>query len=77
MRCGCDSVDFVEQDKIQQAKPIADGIGSTPRGGKVGVIVWGTPEVIIGLEIYDLGAGDMDIKLPIPESIMPFEKSTS
>jgi hypothetical protein len=75
--CGCDSVDFVEQGKIKHAKPIADGIGSTSRGGKVGVIIWGTPEVITGLEIYDLGAGDVDIKLPTPESIMPFENSNT
>lgn len=74
--CGCDSVDFVEQGKAVDAKPIADGTGNTYRGGKVGVIVWGTQRIITGLEIYDLGAGDKDIKLPIPESIMPFEKRT-
>ncbi len=42
--CGCDSVDFIEQRKVH-SKPIADGIGSTARGGKVGVIVWGTLEM--------------------------------
>ena len=74
--CGCESVDFVEQGTVPHVKPIADGIGSTSRGGKVGVIVWGTPEIITGLEIYDLGAGDKDIKLPAPESIAPFEKGS-
>jgi hypothetical protein len=73
--CGCDSVDFTERGKVP-SKPLADGIGSTARGGKVGVIIWGTPEMITGLEIYDLGAGDHDRKLPTPESIASFEKST-
>lgn len=74
--CGCDSVDFMGHDEVPGTKPIADGIGITPKGGKVGVIVWGTPQVITGLEIYDLGAGDNDLKLPNPDSIQPFEKST-
>ena len=73
--CGCDSVDFIEQSKVK-SKPIADGIGCTARGGKVGVIVWGTSEMITGLEVYDLGAGNQDIKLPTPASITSFEKST-
>ncbi len=72
--CGCDSVDFVEQGKTQ-SKPIADGIGSTSRGGKVGVIVWGTSDMITGLEVYDLGAGDHYIKLPTPDSFKSFERS--
>ena len=72
--CGCDSIDFVGHGEVSDAKPIADGIGSTPRGGKVGVIVWGTSQTITGLEIYDLGSGPDDIKLPVPSSIASFEK---
>ncbi|MGH7535357.1 MAG: hypothetical protein ACREMG_07215, partial [Gemmatimonadales bacterium] len=53
-------------------KPIADGIGTTPAGGKVGVIVWGTAEAVTGLEVYDLGAGAADLRLPDPSSIAPF-----
>ncbi len=73
--CGCDSVDFQEHNAVPDIKPIADGTGITPKGGVVGVIVWGTPKIITGLEIYDLGAGDKDLTLPRPESIQPFEKS--
>jgi hypothetical protein len=67
--CGCDSVDFAETDAADPPKPIGDGIGNTAKGGMVGVIVWGTPEAVTGLEVYDLGAGDGDLKLPEPDSI--------
>jgi len=67
--CGCDSVDFSDSDPRNLPRPIADGIGETPSGGKVGVIIWGTADAVTGLEIYDLGAGDDDIRLPLPDSI--------
>jgi hypothetical protein len=73
--CGCDSVDFEGYGEVPNAKPLADGIGITRRGGKVGVIVWGTSKLITSLEIYDLGVGEKDIKLPMTESIQSFEKS--
>jgi hypothetical protein len=73
--CGCDSVDFMGHNEVPGTRPIADAIGITPQGGKVGVIVWGTAQIITGLEIYDLGAGDNDLKLPSPDSIQPFEKA--
>ena len=67
--CGCDSVDFVEYDPADPAKPIAQATGTTARGGAVGLIVWGTPQRVTGLEVYDLGAGDDDLRLPVPDSI--------
>jgi hypothetical protein len=70
--CGCDSVDFVPHDPINMSWPIAEGLGTTPAGGEVGVIVWGREDGITGLEIYDMGAGDDDIRLPLPTSIRPF-----
>jgi hypothetical protein len=70
--CGCDSVDFADPDTARRSKPIGDGIGTTRAGGKVGVIVWGTAEAVTGLEIYDLGAGAADLRLPDPESIQGF-----
>ena len=66
--CGCDSVDFVAYDPTDPPRPLANAIGMTPRGGRVGVIVWGTAQRVTGLEVYDLGADD-DLKLPVPESI--------
>ena len=70
--CGCDSVDFKPYDHERRPKPIADGTGETPMGGQVGVIVWGTAESITGIEVYDLGAGDDDLRLPVLESIRPW-----
>jgi hypothetical protein len=72
--CGCDSVDFAEPDFDRPAKPIADAIGTTRTGGMVGVIVWGTEEAVTGLEVYDLGTEDGDVRLPVPSSIRPFHE---
>jgi hypothetical protein len=72
--CGCASVDF-EADPHERSRPLAEGTGSTPSGGGVGIIVWGTSSRITGLEIYDLGAGQDDLNLPDPASILPWEKS--
>ena len=70
--CGCDSIDFVPHDPSYISHPIADGMGTTPAGGEVGVSVWGHPDAVTGLEIYSLGAEDHDLKLPLPDSIHPF-----
>jgi hypothetical protein len=75
--CGCDSVDFVPHDPAHMSHPIADGMGKTPAGGDVGVIVWGRPDAITGLEIYSLGAEDHDLKLPLPQFIAPFTPDES
>ena len=75
MQCGCASVDFDSPVSEERSKPIADGTGTTPRGGQVGVIVWGRSDAITGLEIYDLGAGDDDLVLPDPTSVVPWERN--
>lgn len=75
--CGCDSVEFAEHGRTRRSSPIGDGIGTTPAGGTVGVIVWGTPDAVTSLEVYDLGAGDDDLKLPTPGSIRPFGASAA
>jgi len=69
--CGCESIDFAEHDSDRPPRPIADGIGKTPAGGDVGIIVWGTDDAVMSLEVYDLGAGELDIKLPVEASIRP------
>jgi hypothetical protein len=53
--CGCASVDFDAPPCEERATLVADGTAQTSRGGQVGVIVWGRPDAITGLEIYDLG----------------------
>jgi hypothetical protein len=66
--CGCASVDFAFAGE-ERPRPIADGVATTPAGGGVGVIVFGTADAITGLEIYDNGAGERDLTLPLPDSI--------
>jgi hypothetical protein len=70
--CGCDSVDFAEHDPQRPERPIADGTGKTPAGGEVGIIIWGTDDAVTGIEVYDLGAGDGDIRLPVESSLRPW-----
>lgn len=72
--CGCASVDFDAPSSEQHSGIIADATGQTPRGGQVGVIVWGRSDAITGLEIYDLGAGVDDLVLPVPTSVIPWER---
>jgi hypothetical protein len=75
--CGCDSVDFVPFDLDNRPKPIADAAGETPAGGMVGLLIWGTANAVTGIEVYDLGAGEGDIKLPVPGSIRPFHEGAA
>jgi hypothetical protein len=67
--CGCDTVRFAVPADSTRGHPIADGVGMTPQGGRVGVLVFGTANGIHELEVYDLGAGDDDLRLPVPDSI--------
>ncbi|MCE9595591.1 MAG: hypothetical protein K8S98_15495 [Planctomycetes bacterium] len=71
-RCGCASIDF-ERKWTTRHGQVADGIGKTASGGQVGVILWGRRDAISSLEIYDLGAGQSDLRLPVPETIRPYE----
>lgn len=72
--CGCDTVEFARVDPRIQPIQLADAVGSTLAGGTVGLIVWGTPDAVTGVEVYDLGAGDGDLRLPVPASIVPWER---
>jgi len=70
--CGCDSVGF-EEDPNERSRPVAHGTGTTPSGGTVGILVFGTSTRITELEVYDLGAGEYDLRLPDPSSIQPWK----
>ena len=52
--CGCASVGFVPEDKevALNATLLADADASTPTGQPVGVIIWGTPDKVTGLEVH-------------------------
>src|SRR5713101_6453382 len=73
--CGCASVDFDAPPSQERSTIVADGTARTSRGGQIGVIVWGRPDAITGLEIYDLGAGEGDLVLPISTSITAWDRS--
>lgn len=75
--CGCASVDFEAPSHRERSTVMADGTGTTPRGGQVGIIVWGRSDAITGLEIYDLGAGNGDLVLPVPNSVVPWQQNNA
>ena len=53
--CGCGSVTFgVPGQDHADSRQLADGCAQTTDGTLVGVFVWGTAEVISGLEIYQM-----------------------
>lgn len=69
--CGCASVDF-DTTTVEQPSPIADGLGILTNGECVGVIVWGTPDAVTGLEIYDMSATATGLPLSQLQSIIPW-----
>jgi hypothetical protein len=58
-------------------RPIADGLGITPNGDQVGVIIWGVSDAITGLEIYDMSASASKLKLNDLKSIIPWEEGAA
>jgi len=75
--CGCASVDFETTPELGSCRLVADGIGRTPSGGRVGILIWALDDRVSGLEVYDLGAGQDDRKLPVASSIQPSPESAS
>ncbi len=75
--CGCASVDFQTPPQPGSCRLVADAIGRTPSGGRVGVLVWAWDDRISGLEVYDLGAGQDDRRLPVPSSMQPSPDSAN
>jgi len=71
--CGCPSVDFARNPSTHP-RPIADGLGITSNGDRVGVIIWGVSDAITGLEIYDMSASAGQLKLKDLKSIIPWEE---
>ena len=75
-KCGCASVDFANESS-GRPKPIADGLGIVSNGERVGIIVWGTPNGVTGLEIYDLSTSATGLLLSDLQSIIPWEEAAS
>jgi hypothetical protein len=66
--CGCDTVEF-QSAGAEIAAVIADGLGETADGSRVGVLVFGTPDTITCLEVYSFD--DAPARLPLLDSIRP------
>jgi len=75
-QCGCPSVDFARDSSVHP-RPIADGLGITLNGDRVGVILWGVSDAITGLEIYDMSASASQLKLKDLKSIIPWEEGAA
>lgn len=73
-KCGCATVDFESKLASGEGTLLADGLGRTPSGAQVGIIVWGTERAISSLEIYDLDPGSSHA-LPLHESITSWEEA--
>jgi len=74
--CGCASVDFAVATP-EQRQPIAEGLGILANGEHVGVIIWGTPDGVTGLEIYDMSASATGLPLTQLQAIIPWEEGAA
>jgi hypothetical protein len=74
--CGCASVDFAITTP-ELRRPIAEGIGILTNGERVGVIVWGTSDVVTGLEIYDMSATATGLPLSQLQSVIPWDEGAA
>lgn len=74
--CGCASVGFLPEGTpaSTNTKLIADGLGLSPNNKQVGVIVYGSPDQVVELELYWHHEGGAP--LPRPETIVPWERGT-
>ena len=52
--CGCPSVNFEIGGQALPNAPLADATGQTADGIEVGVILWGRPDAVTGLEFYEM-----------------------
>jgi hypothetical protein len=52
--CGCPSVDFEVEGQALPNGPLAEARGRTADGTEVGLILWGRPDAVTGLEFYEL-----------------------
>lgn len=59
---------------IFNLEPVGDGVGKTPGGDQVGVIVCVCMNGITGLEIYDPGTIETSHDLPVPDTIVPWDR---
>lgn len=72
--CGCASVGFLPESEKAPATTgrLADGLGLTENNEEVGVLLYGTDDAIVELEVY--WHETEPALLPRPETIVPWEQ---
>ena len=72
--CGCAGIGFVPESEKAPATTarLADGLGLTANNQEVGVLLYGTDEVIVELEVY--WHETEPAPLPEPETVVPWEQ---
>jgi hypothetical protein len=65
--CGCDTVDFESVEWSEPPRIIADGIGETPSGKEIGLIVFENRDQLVSVEVFS--HDDEPARLPILSSI--------
>jgi hypothetical protein len=74
--CGCASVTFAEDPSIGRVSAlVVDAVARHPDGSLLGLMVWGHPDQITGLELYDYDASGGYKRLPDPASVRSFYRS--
>lgn len=71
--CGCASIDFGDDPPTgPRSALVADAVAKHPDGSMLGLMVWGRPDQITALELYDYDASGGNKRLPDPASVRSF-----
>ncbi len=71
--CGCASIDFGgDPPGGPRSALVADAVAKHPDGSMLGLMVWGHPDQITALELYDDDASGGNKRLPDPASVRSF-----
>jgi hypothetical protein len=73
-KCGCASIGFLREDETTSSEthPVADALGLSATKEQVGVLVYGSKNQVVELEVHWPYAEPAP--LPIPETIVPWER---
>jgi hypothetical protein len=70
--CGCASVEFVTpRPHLRNSMIVSDAVATMPGGERVGLMVWASPDAILGFEIYECDPYPLGT-LPDPSAIESF-----
>lgn len=71
--CGCASIDFGhDPPNGPRSTLVVDAVAKHPDGSLLGLMVWGRPDQITALELWDYDGSGGNKRLPDPASIRSF-----